>query len=80
MKTKFPLRYVSLAVASLLVIGCGNSSNKSESDQSPSTVVAIEQASINDPQMAEVESDLASLDADLEVIDQAIADLDSVAP
>jgi hypothetical protein len=43
-------------------------------------VVAIEQASINDPQMAEVESDLASLDADLEVIDQAIADLDSVAP
>jgi hypothetical protein len=80
MKTKFPLRYVSLAMASLLVIGCGNSSNKSESDQSPSTVVAIEQASINDPQMAEVESDLASLDADLEVIDQAIADLDSVAP
>lgn len=80
MKTKFPLRYVSLAVASMLVISCGNSSNKSESDQSPSTVVAIEQASINDPQMAEVESDLASLDADLEVIDQAIADLDSVAP
>jgi hypothetical protein len=80
MKTKFPLRYVSLAVASLLVIGCGNSSNKSESDQSPSTVVAVEQTTINDPQMAEVESDLASLDADLEVIDQAIADLDSVAP
>jgi hypothetical protein len=80
MKTKFPLRYVSLAVASLLVIGCGNSSTKSESDQSPSTVVAIEQTTINDPQMAEVESDLASLDADLEVIDQAIADLDSVAP
>ena len=80
MKTKFPLRYVSLAIASLLVIGCGNSSTKSESDQSPSTVVAIEQTSINDPQMAEVESDLASLDADLEVIDQAIADLDSVAP
>ena len=80
MKTKFPLRYVSLAVASLLVIGCANSSNKSESDQSPSTVVAIEQTTINDPQMAEVESDLASLDADLEVIDQAIADLDSVAP
>ena len=80
MKTKFPLRYVSLAVASLLVIGCGNSSNKSESDQRTSTVVAIEQTTINDPQMAEVESDLASLDADLEVIDQAIADLDSVAP
>jgi hypothetical protein len=80
MKTKFPLRYVSLAMASLLVIGCGNSSNKSESDQSPTTVVAIEQTTINDPQMAEVESDLASLDADLEVIDQAIADLDSVAP
>jgi|688.fasta_scaffold11063_9 hypothetical protein len=80
MKTKFPLRYVSLAIASLLVIGCGNSSTKSESDQSPATVVAIEQTTINDPQMAEVESDLASLDADLEVIDQAIADLDSVAP
>ena len=80
MKTKFPLRYVSLAIASLLVIGCGNSSTKSESDQSPSTVVAIEQTTINDPQMAEVESDLASLDADLEVIDQAIADLVSVAP
>ena len=83
MKTKFPLRYVSLAMASLLVIGCGNSSNKSESDQSPSTVVAIEQpqmSTVSDQQLADVESDLASLDADLEVIDQAIADLDLVAP
>lgn len=71
---------MALVMTSLLVIGCGNSSNKSESDQSPTTVSAIEQATIADPQMAEIENDLASLDADLEVIDQAMADLDSVAP
>ena len=80
MKTKSFTRYMTLAIAGLFVMGCSNGSSKSESDQSPSTVAAIEQTTIDDPQMAEVESDLASLDADLEVIDQAIADLDSVAP
>jgi len=80
MKTKSFKRYMILGIAGLFVMGCSNGSSKSESDQSPSTVAAIEQTTINDPQMAEVESDLASLDADLEVIDQAIADLDSVAP
>ena len=80
MKTKSFPRYLTLAIAGLFVMGCSNGSSKSESDQSPSTVAAIEQTTIDDPQMAEVESDLASLDADLEVIDQAIADLDSVAP
>ena len=80
MKTKSLPRYLTLVIAGLFVLGCSNGSSKSESDQSPSTVVAIEQTTIDDPQMAEVESDLASLDADLEVIDQAIADLDSVAP
>ncbi len=80
MKTKSFPRYLTLAIAGLFVMGCSNGSSKSESDQSPSTVAAIEETTIDDPQMAEVESDLASLDADLEVIDQAIADLDSVAP
>lgn len=83
MKTKSPPRYTTLVIASLLVIGCGNGSNKSESDQSPSTETAIDQSqgsAASDQQLADVESDLASLDADLEVIDQAIADLDSVAP
>lgn len=80
MKTKSFPRYKTLAIAGLFVMGCSNGSSKSESDQSPSTVAAIEQTTIDEPQMAEVESDLASLDADLEVIDQAIADLDSVAP
>ena len=80
MKTKSFPRYLTLAIAGLFVMGCSNGSSKSESDQSPSTVAAIEQTTIDEPQMAEVESDLASLDADLEVIDQAIADLDSVAP
>ena len=80
MKTKSFPRYKTLAIAGLFVMGCSNGSSKSESDQSPSTVAAIEETTIDDPQMAEVESDLASLDADLEVIDQAIADLDSVAP
>ena len=80
MKTKSFTRYMTLAIAGLFVMGCSNGSSKSESDQSPSTVAAIEETTIDDPQMAEVESDLASLDADLEVIDQAIADLDSVAP
>ena len=80
MKTKSFPRYLTLAIAGLFVMGCSNGSSKSESDQSPSTVAAIEETTIDDPQMAEVESDLASLDADLEVIDQAIADLGSVAP
>ena len=80
MKTKSFPRYLTLAIAGLFVMGCSNGSSKSESDQSPSTVAAIEHTTIDEPQMAEVESDLASLDADLEVIDQAIADLDSVAP
>ena len=83
MKMKSPLRYTTLVIATLLVIGCGNSSNKSESDQSPPTETAIAQpqvSTVSDQQLADVESDLASLDADLEVIDQAIADLDSVAP
>ena len=74
---------MTLAIAGLFVMGCSNDSSKSEQDQSPSTAVVIEQTQVSivsDSQMAEVESDLASLDADLEVIDLAIADLDSVAP
>ena len=74
---------MTLAVVSLLVMGCSNGSSKSKSDQSPSTEGAIEQTQVSivsDSQLADVESDLASLDADLEVIDQAIAELDSVAP
>ena len=77
MNTKSLKRYMTLAIASLFVMGCSNGSSKSESDQSPSTVAAT---TISDPQLAAVESDLASLDADLEVIDQAIADLGSIAP
>jgi len=76
-------RCMTLAVLSLLVMGCSDGSSKSESDQSPSTEGAIEQTQVSivgDPQLADVESDLASLDADLEVVDQAIAELDSVAP
>ena len=83
MKMKSPLRYTTLVIATLLVISCGNSSNKSEQDQSPSTETAIDQpqgSTASDQQLTDVDSDLASLDADLEVIDQAIADLDSVAP
>ena len=83
MKMKSPLRYTTLVIATLLVISCGNSSNKSEQDHSPSTETAIDQpqgSTASDQQLADVDSDLASLDADLEVIDQAIADLDSVAP
>ena len=83
MKAKSIQRYMTLATVSLLVMGCSNGSSKSESDQSPSVATVIEQtqvSTVSDPQLAAVESDLASLDADLEVIDQAIADLDSVAP
>lgn len=74
---------MTLAIVSLFVMGCSNGSSKSESDQIPSTAVVIEQtqvSTVSDSQLAAVENDLASLDADLEVIDQAIADLDSVAP
>lgn len=82
---KFPkttMRCTTLAVLSLLVTGCSDGSSKSESDQSSSTEGAIEQTQVSivgDPQLADVESDQASMDADLEVIDQAIAELDSVA-
>ncbi len=70
-------------MASLFVVGCSHSSAEPESNQSQPTVSVVEQtqvSAVSDPQLAAVESDLASLDADLEVIDQAIADLDSVAP
>jgi len=83
MNTKSLKRYMTLAIVSLFVMGCSNGSSKSESDQIPSTAVVIEQtqvSTVSDSQLAAVENDLASLDADLEVIDQAIADLDSVAP
>jgi PBP1b-binding outer membrane lipoprotein LpoB len=83
MNTKSLKRYTTLAIVSLFVMGCSNGSSKSESDQSPSTAAVIEQtqvSTVGDSQLAAVENDLASLDADLEVIDQAIADLDSVAP
>ncbi len=83
MNTKSFTRYLTLAIAGLFVMGCSNGSNKSESDQSPSTAAVVEQtqvSTVSDSQLAAVESDLASLDADLEVIDQAIADLDSVVP
>ena len=77
MNTKSLKCYMTLVITSLFVMGCSNGSSKSESDQKPSTVAAV---TISDPQLAAVESDLASLDADLEAIDQAIADLGSVAP
>ena len=70
-------------MASLFVVGCSHRSGEPESNQSQPTVSVVEQtqvSTVSDPQLAAVESDLASLDADLEVIDQAIADLDSVAP
>ena len=70
-------------MASLFVVGCSHSSGTPESNQSQPTVSVVEQtqaSTVSDPQLAAVESDLASLDADLEVIDEAIADLDSVAP
>jgi hypothetical protein len=83
MKTKSLKCSLTLAMASLFVVGCSHSSGKPESNQSQPTVSVVEQtqvSTVSDPQLAAVESDLASLDADLEVIDQAIADLDSVAP
>ena len=83
MNTKSLKRYMTLAIVSLFVMGCSNGSSKSESDQSPPTAAVIEEtqaSTVSDSQLAAVETDLASLDADLEVIDQAIADLDSVAP
>ena len=70
-------------MASLFVVGCSHSSGTPESNQSQPTVSVVEQtqvSTVSDPQLAAVESDLASLDADLEVSDEAIADLDSVAP
>lgn len=62
-------------------MACSSGSTKTETDQSPSSAISQStQTTVVDPRLAEVESDLASLDADLEVIDQAIAELDSIAP
>ncbi len=78
---KFLKSSVALATSGLFLMACSSGSTKTETDQSPSSAISQStQTTVVDPRLAEVESDLASLDADLEVIDQAIAELDSIAP
>jgi major membrane immunogen (membrane-anchored lipoprotein) len=69
---------VGLVALGSLVAGCGSNDSSDDGTPDPSTTVAESVVTSGDPAVDEVESDLASLDADLQVIDEALAELDSL--
>ena len=72
---------VLLLSLALITGGCSSDSGKSDPNQDSDTETSlIDTTTVDQAELAEVENDLASLDADLEVIDQAIADLETIAP
>lgn len=74
-------RLSALCFAVSIMVGCGSGNSDSDPSQPAQTETSLTQSPISDDaELAGVESELASLDADLEVIDQALADLNSVAP
>ena len=63
------------------MVSCGSGNSDSDPSQPAQTETSLTQSpTSDDAELDGVESELASLDADLEVIDQALADLNSVAP
>ena len=80
MNKKIVQSFVAASLLMVAMVGCSSGSTKTGPDETPPSVVVPVSSTVADSQLSEVESDLASLDADLEVIDQAIADLDSIAP
>jgi hypothetical protein len=81
-KTTSPTRarhlVVGLVAIGSFVAGCGSSDSSDDETPDPSTTVADSVVTSGDQAVDEVESDLASLDADLQVIDEALAELDSL--
>jgi hypothetical protein len=69
---------VGLVAIGALVTGCGSSDSPDDQTPDPSTTVVDSVVTSGDQAVDEVESDLASLDADLQVIDEALAELDSL--
>jgi hypothetical protein len=68
-----------LIVAGSLLVGCG--STGSSNDQPTPTAPASEGTTTNatgDPTVDAVDAELSSLDDDLQVIDEALAELDSL--
>ena len=64
-----------------IMVSCGSGNSDSDPSQPAQTETSLTKSpTSDDAELAGVESELASLDADLEVIDQALADLNSVAP
>ena len=79
MNKKIVQSFVAASLLTVVMVGCSSGSTKTEPDETPTSVVVPVTSTVADSRLSEVESNLASLDADLEVIDQAIADLDSIA-
>lgn len=73
---------VGLVVIGSVLAGCGSSDSSDDETPTPSTeAVTVSTATpvtSGDEAVDEVESDLASLDADLQVIDEALDELDSL--
>ncbi|MFM8563276.1 MAG: hypothetical protein ACKOCE_05205 [Acidimicrobiia bacterium] len=68
---------LALVVATALLVGC--QSSDSTKDQPMNSNVETEQiVPSGDPAVDAVEAELTSLDADLQVIDDALAELDSL--
>jgi hypothetical protein len=81
MNKQRPARLSALCIAVSILASCGSGKSDSDPSQPAQTETSLTQGAISDDaELAGVESELASLDADLEVIDQALADLNSVAP
>lgn len=69
---------VGLVAFGSIAAGCGSSDSSDEDNPSSSTTVVGSVVTSGDQAVDEVESDLASLDADLQVIDDALAELDAL--
>lgn len=81
-KSTSPLRVRRLLVVLVafgsIAAGCGSTDSSDDDNPSPSTTVVEPVVTSGDQAVDEVESDLASLDADLQVIDDALAELDAL--
>jgi outer membrane murein-binding lipoprotein Lpp len=78
---------VSFVAVGSLLTGCGSSGSSDDESPTPPSEAVVDDTSnavtSGDVAVDEVESDLASLDADLQIIDEALAELealDTIAP
>ena len=74
-------RLSALCFAVSIMVSCGSGNSDSDPSQPAQTETSLTQSpTSDDAELAGVESELASLDADLEVIDQALADNATATP